>query len=56
MLGINHKKGSLNYGCDADFVLLEPDLTVRETYIAGQRVWNSSDFEPAVSKFIKNKE
>ncbi|XP_030067585.1 N-acetylglucosamine-6-phosphate deacetylase isoform X1 [Microcaecilia unicolor] len=39
MLGIEHRKGTLNYGADADFVLLDDDLNVQATYIAGNRVW-----------------
>uniref|UniRef100_A0A8C2DD45 N-acetylglucosamine-6-phosphate deacetylase n=1 Tax=Cyprinus carpio TaxID=7962 RepID=A0A8C2DD45_CYPCA len=39
MLGISHRKGTLEYGTDADFVVLDDTLTVRETYIAGQKVW-----------------
>uniref|UniRef100_A0A8C1J0M6 N-acetylglucosamine-6-phosphate deacetylase n=1 Tax=Cyprinus carpio TaxID=7962 RepID=A0A8C1J0M6_CYPCA len=39
MLGISHRKGTLEYGTDADFVVLDDTLTVRETYIAGQQVW-----------------
>ncbi|XP_062872922.1 N-acetylglucosamine-6-phosphate deacetylase [Trichomycterus rosablanca] len=39
LLGINHRKGTLDYEADADFVVLEDTLAVRETYIAGQLVW-----------------
>uniref|UniRef100_A0A673GI49 N-acetylglucosamine-6-phosphate deacetylase n=1 Tax=Sinocyclocheilus rhinocerous TaxID=307959 RepID=A0A673GI49_9TELE len=39
LLGISHRKGTLEYGTDADFVVLDDTLTVRETYIAGQQVW-----------------
>lgn len=39
VLGLEGKKGSLNYGADADFVLLqESDLTVLSTWIGGERV------------------
>lgn len=33
------RKGSLNYGCDADMVLLTSDLEVDATCIAGEVVW-----------------
>ncbi|MFT7798086.1 N-acetylglucosamine-6-phosphate deacetylase [Arapaima gigas] len=39
LLGISHRKGTLNYGSDADFVLLDDELHIRKTYIAGQQVW-----------------
>ncbi|KAJ7990055.1 hypothetical protein DPEC_G00310880 [Dallia pectoralis] len=39
LLGISHAKGMLDYGGDADFVLLDDALNVRATYIAGQEVW-----------------
>ncbi|XP_072530609.1 N-acetylglucosamine-6-phosphate deacetylase [Salminus brasiliensis] len=39
LLGISHRKGTLDYDADADFIVLDDSLTVRETYIAGQLVW-----------------
>lgn len=40
-LGIDHIKGTLNFGSDADFILLNPDtLDVRSTWIAGECVYN----------------
>ncbi|XP_076446136.1 N-acetylglucosamine-6-phosphate deacetylase-like [Babylonia areolata] len=44
MLGISHQKGTLDIGADADFILLNDSLEVKATYIAGQRVWQSSGF------------
>jgi N-acetylglucosamine-6-phosphate deacetylase len=42
LLGIDKKKGSLNFGCDADLVILnKEDLTVKETYLLGVKVWES---------------
>jgi N-acetylglucosamine-6-phosphate deacetylase len=41
MLGITDKKGTLDYGTDADFVILDPSLNVMATYIAGEQVWDS---------------
>ncbi|KAK5609152.1 putative N-acetylglucosamine-6-phosphate deacetylase [Crenichthys baileyi] len=39
LLGISHKKGSLDYGADADLVLLDDALNIRATYISGEEVW-----------------
>ncbi|KAG7459794.1 hypothetical protein MATL_G00214400 [Megalops atlanticus] len=39
LLGISNRKGTLDYGTDADFVLLDDALNVKSTYIAGQQVW-----------------
>ncbi|XP_036408982.1 N-acetylglucosamine-6-phosphate deacetylase [Megalops cyprinoides] len=39
LLGISNHKGTLDYGTDADFVLLDDALNVKSTYIAGQQVW-----------------
>nr|NP_001298638.1 putative N-acetylglucosamine-6-phosphate deacetylase [Papilio polytes]BAM20462.1 n-acetylglucosamine-6-phosphate deacetylase [Papilio polytes] len=39
-LGIEHVKGNLNYGCDADFVIMDPKtLKVLSTWIAGECVY-----------------
>lgn len=39
VLGIKHKKGTLNYESDADLVFLDEDLNVHATFIAGEPVW-----------------
>lgn len=39
LLGIEHKKGTLNYDSDADFLMLNDNLYVQATYIAGEEVW-----------------
>ena len=41
MLGVTNKKGTLDFGTDADFLLLDDDLNVHRTYIAGECVWSS---------------
>lgn len=38
-LGIEKVKGTLNFGSDADFVMLDDDLMVRSTWIAGKQVY-----------------
>uniref|UniRef100_A0A8C4UQN6 N-acetylglucosamine-6-phosphate deacetylase n=1 Tax=Falco tinnunculus TaxID=100819 RepID=A0A8C4UQN6_FALTI len=39
LLGIEHRKGTLNYDSDADFLMLNDGLYVQATYIAGKEVW-----------------
>lgn len=39
VLGIQNSKGTLNYGADADFVLLGSELNVQSTWINGQCVF-----------------
>uniref|UniRef100_A0A1Q3FGT0 N-acetylglucosamine-6-phosphate deacetylase n=1 Tax=Culex tarsalis TaxID=7177 RepID=A0A1Q3FGT0_CULTA len=40
-LGIEQQKGTLEYGADADFVVLDDSLTVLSTWIAGECVYES---------------
>ena len=40
LLGITDHKGTLEYGTDADFLLLDDDLNVKATYIGGQKVYD----------------
>ncbi|XP_061761738.1 N-acetylglucosamine-6-phosphate deacetylase [Nerophis ophidion] len=42
LLGISHQKGNLNFGSDADMVLLDDALGVTATYISGQEVWRKN--------------
>jgi N-acetylglucosamine-6-phosphate deacetylase len=43
VMGIKHFKGTLNPGSDADFLFVDEDLNVYETWIAGERVWNKEE-------------
>ena len=45
MLGITDRKGTLDYGTDADFVILDDSLNVHSTYIAGEKVWEDLEQE-----------
>lgn len=36
MLGIEHTKGTLNYGADADIIFLTEDLVVKQVYVRGE--------------------
>lgn len=39
-LGIDHKKGKLDFGYDADFVVIHPEsLNIVSTWIAGECVY-----------------
>ena len=40
-LGIDKHKGTLQIGTDADFIMLDNDLNVINTYIAGECVFQS---------------
>lgn len=42
-LGITAQKGTLEYGSDADFVMLTDDIHVRATYISGRPVFTAPD-------------
>ncbi|OCT61646.1 hypothetical protein XELAEV_18047674mg [Xenopus laevis] len=42
VLGIQDHKGTLDFGADADFVLLDDCLNVKATYISGKLVWKPS--------------
>jgi len=43
LLGIEKSKGTLDFGSDADFVLLDSQLNVCATFIAGKLVWKVPD-------------
>jgi len=47
VLGIEGERGSLRPGARADFAVLDDSLRVRETWIAGRRVYSASPGEPA---------
>ena len=40
LLRLDGRKGTLDFGAEADFVLLDDGLTVRRTYVAGQLAWD----------------
>lgn len=39
VLGIQHRKGSLHYGSDADLILLDDNLNLLSTFLCGHQVW-----------------
>ncbi|GAV08426.1 hypothetical protein RvY_18117 [Ramazzottius varieornatus] len=43
LLGLDRRKGTLAFGADADFVVLDQDLEVLATFIAGQCVWRRDE-------------
>jgi N-acetylglucosamine-6-phosphate deacetylase len=40
-LGVSDRKGTLNYGADADFILLDDNMRIHSTWIAGECVYES---------------
>jgi N-acetylglucosamine-6-phosphate deacetylase len=40
-LGISDRKGTLNYGADADFILMDDDIKIHSSWIAGDCVFES---------------
>lgn len=40
-LGISQRKGTLDYGADADFILLDDNLVIHSTWIAGEKVFET---------------
>ncbi len=39
VLRIEKQKGTLSFGADADFILLDDKLNVLSTFIAGEQAW-----------------
>ncbi|XP_063415163.1 N-acetylglucosamine-6-phosphate deacetylase-like isoform X1 [Mytilus trossulus] len=48
VLKITDRKGTMNFDTDADFLMLDDNLNVMATYIAGELVWHQ-DWHPAAS-------
>uniref|UniRef100_A0A4W2BNI2 N-acetylglucosamine-6-phosphate deacetylase n=1 Tax=Bos indicus x Bos taurus TaxID=30522 RepID=A0A4W2BNI2_BOBOX len=46
LLGLEKRKGTLDFGADADFVVLDDSLHVRATYISGELVWQVEEARP----------
>jgi len=40
-MGIQNRKGSLLFGCDADLVFLDKELNVLSTWIASEKVYQN---------------
>lgn len=45
VLGMDNIKGVLNSGADADFIVVDDDLNVHASYVAGQLAWHKSRLE-----------
>nr|CAG4643964.1 EOG090X06GX [Lepidurus arcticus] len=53
-VGLEKKKGTLDFGADADFVFLGPDLEVWSTWIASEQVYQNHDsIAPIISHVDK---
>jgi N-acetylglucosamine-6-phosphate deacetylase len=46
MLGIYPSKGSLQFGTDADFIIIDEDINIFSTFIAGDLVWCEDAWSP----------
>lgn len=46
LLGLEKHKGTLDFGADADFVVLDDALHIRATYISGELVWQAEQARP----------
>lgn len=46
LLGLEKSKGTLDFGADADFVVLDDALHVLATYISGELVWQAEETRP----------
>lgn len=44
-LGVEDRKGTLEYGTDADFVILDEKLNVLSTFVAGKELYHSPECE-----------
>jgi N-acetylglucosamine-6-phosphate deacetylase len=52
VLGITHCKGTLNYGADADLILLDDSLNVKATWIHGTLIWHDENFLPEIHQNV----
>ena len=43
LLGISNRKGTLDFGADADFIILDHQLNLLHTYIGGDQAYSSKD-------------
>lgn len=48
LLNIYPQKGSLNYGADADFILIDGEIDVSATFLNGDLVWSKPDWTPLI--------
>lgn len=53
-LGISTHKGTLNYGADADFILLDDDMKIHSTWIAGESVFESAEHPKVSTQWTEN--
>jgi N-acetylglucosamine-6-phosphate deacetylase len=46
LLNIFPKKGSLEYGADADFVIIDDNINATATFLNGDLAWSKRDWKP----------
>lgn len=52
VLDITDRKGTLDYGTDADFLMLDENYNVTATYIAGECVFKAEDHTEFITTTI----
>jgi len=50
-LDVQDRKGTLEFGSDADFIFLDDDLNVMATFVAGRNVYKSPNISPDPMQF-----
>jgi N-acetylglucosamine-6-phosphate deacetylase len=48
IMGVEHKKGSLEKGKDGDVVLMDNDLQVKKTLVGGKLIWSAETLMPSL--------
>ena len=52
LLKLYQNKGSLNIGADADLIIIDDQIDVKATYVAGNLIWSSSEFNSKQSESL----
>ena len=42
LLGISNRKGTLEFGADADFIILDHQLNLLHTYVGGEKAFSAN--------------
>ena len=52
-LNITHSKGTLDYDSDADFILLDDNLELLATFVAGELAWENKGYKETILSEIQ---